>query len=592
MASGTSAGAEDWRQAPFICRFLLRTSMEEKPSPRSRRLALSGTTRTSRPSSSSSTGLSIYSLSFLAIAVLSLAQLRGVYQSSRGATTIMSSSSSSSLLASSGRPDPYDVTVVGHLRSAAIAAAAASTTTTSLEAGMSPASADGTGAIHSAVAAGTAKEADELNSDATSRFHANEADEMAGETQSSVEPPSASADEKAARLRSVSATKTSAQEEEEGRLFDPADQMADDAEEDTAAAAGIRSDENANDGLLGEPFEASTKVINALDERSFEFPSDETTRDVLDTSMSSSLLPPPTTPTGGTHNRSPLYSVARTDRAGATIRDMVLALAYGYAHNRTYGGACYVQPMRDAERRQADKEALIRAIGLQDVLTFACPDSFDEPLLQQDDFFKYRFKLMSPRFLRWLRSKVKFPPPSSSGTEGGGGGKPHAVVHVRRGDVDPCREWAKRYLPNSYYQEVIRKYVPADASVTIYSESFSFEPWDEFNKTKRYTLQLDTDLADVWRAIMSAQYVVLSLSSFAYIPAVLNAKATVLFSPTWQMVPMSHWVKVGHDIRRRSNQQVRKLADAKCKTHTSLRPGTSLLVQRNFTADQTKEGRR
>jgi hypothetical protein len=165
----------------------------------------------------------------------------------------------------------------------------------------------------------------------------------------------------------------------------------------------------------------------------------------------------------------------------------------------------------------------------------------------------------------------------TSGEEGSGVVRRgvEAVVHVRRGDVDPCNEWTDRYLPNSYYLDVLRKYVPRRVPVSIYSESWSFEPWTDF-PAPRHKVHLDTDLAEVWRAVMSAKYVVLSLSSFVYIPAILNPTATVLYSPTWQFVPMPRWVKVGMGIRRKSNARVKALAEAKCASHESLLAGMSM----------------
>jgi hypothetical protein len=550
---------------------------------------------------------SVYYVTFLAIAIISMAQLRGVYESSIGLSFLLSpaSSSASSAETSSAsglEQDPYYAAILAHL----LAPTAPNDADDDPVATGASEEEEGEEAYTATKKAGRGGLENQFSGDSS-----NEEAGLVGVE--AVPNPNSSADGEV-RRRYYLDEGTNAKPPE---AFDPVELVPDDAVEEIQVAEPVASsyrDDDAGDDDgdgTGDEFTVTSpdktsdegdgeEVTSAVSTKSLEeaiarivevarMPSQQTNSSGVvlasNTEESSSPLKEavgrivvpnssvsaPTKP-GGTTN-DVYYSVARTDRAGATIRDMVVALAYGYAHNKTYGGACYVNPMRDAPSRQADKEALIRSVGLQEVLKFACPDSYDEGLLQQEDYAstKQRNKLVNPAFVNWLRSKVVLPDLSAgSGAHGG-----DAVVHVRRGDVDPCNEWADRYLPNSYYQEVLRKYVPRNARVSVFSESWSFEPWTDF-PSPRHKVFLDTDLAEVWRAVMSAQYVVLSLSSFVYIPAILNPKATVLYAPTWQFVPMPHWIKVGMGIRRRSDAKVKALAEAKCATHESLLAGTSM----------------
>jgi hypothetical protein len=98
------------------------------------------------------------------------------------------------------------------------------------------------------------------------------------------------------------------------------------------------------------------------------------------------------------------------------------------------------------------------------------------------------------------------------------------VVHIRRGDVTPCDPL--RYLPNSYYLELIRRYAPRHAELTIYSQRDSVEPWDDF---ANYSLNLADDEGDdviaAWEAMMNADVLILSKSSFSIVPALLHKSA-------------------------------------------------------------------
>lgn len=70
---------------------------------------------------------------------------------------------------------------------------------------------------------------------------------------------------------------------------------------------------------------------------------------------------------------------------------------------------------------------------------------------------------------------------------------------------------------------MIEKYAAThtDARVVIFSESKSFEPLDVFSN-KGYELILDGDVGEGWKTIMVADVIILSKSSFSYVPAALS----------------------------------------------------------------------
>jgi hypothetical protein len=235
---------------------------------------------------------------------------------------------------------------------------------------------------------------------------------------------------------------------------------------------------------------------------------------------------------------------------------MVLALAYAYSLNTTYGGACFRKPV--AVELQVNREALIQVLGLEDVLMFGCPDSQRSggEFISAKNYMKTGKSLITASFVEWLRARSRAKLSSAVSAE--------AVVHIQRGDVNPCGRWKDRYLPSTYYREVVDQYLPFNASVAIFSELDSFEPWSEFRSAK-YSLRLDANVSEAWIAAATAQYVVLSLSSYAYLPALLNANGTIVYAPTWQFIPMPHWIPVRDSFLARGRSVVKTLLAQQCK---------------------------
>jgi hypothetical protein len=243
------------------------------------------------------------------------------------------------------------------------------------------------------------------------------------------------------------------------------------------------------------------------------------------------------------------YILNRRDRSGRVVGDMLYAHAFAFANNLTYGGLCWIQG-----RYKDEIFSLMEDLKWGNVLPLACPEGVDvekyaktylpneqnateiSPLILNTDVYKIHsnFKpewvqkiskdLVDPFFMEkeeMMQSKRK--------------PKPFEIaVHVRRGDIEPCH-FSSRYLPNSYYLDIIDRYAPKEneldgrpLSITIYSESDSYESFDEFVE-RGYTLDLDTPkLGDVWRALSTADVAILSSSYFSVIPAIINPNIVIM----------------------------------------------------------------
>lgn len=319
------------------------------------------------------------------------------------------------------------------------------------------------------------------------------------------------------------------------------------------------------------------------------------------------------------------YSHMRPDRAGAVIQDMLLAHAFAFGRNLTYGGACPPTSGESDERRRSTSNltadqvsALLSHLGLDDVLPIACPPPPSEhttpprpnpragPLVDRKYYGRYHLRYCTSEWQRYMRAKVQRRIDDANRS-------PHntvsqhqqptahqaaaCVLHIRRGDVTPCDpSTMERYLPNSYYRALLERHVPAHNRVTIYSERNSVEPWDDF---RNFTLILGggevddrdqgagattssssmRDLANIWLDMMAADVLILSKSSFSLVPALLSGApptpSSSVSSPTvvpqivytdFWMDPLPHWTRVPQSLQRQAAVDVERVKKQHC-TH-------------------------
>jgi hypothetical protein len=236
-----------------------------------------------------------------------------------------------------------------------------------------------------------------------------------------------------------------------------------------------------------------------------------------------------------------------------------------------YGGAC--SEGVDAKLLK-DHISLIEAMGLEQELKFACPNSSHRDMLLKGGR-KYRTPgtigtLWTGEWRQFIQAIVqkKLGVANSGDTSNESSKKKDkVVVYIRRGDVSPCLpSHSDNYLANSYYIDVLQTHITEPAEVEMYSQSDSFENFDDFAASTQ--VRLDAPAADVWKALATADVAVLSKSSFSFVPALLNPKARVLYA-TFKEKPLSDWTKVNNDIVDASKSFVKSHQDRKsCRDAT------------------------
>lgn len=284
-----------------------------------------------------------------------------------------------------------------------------------------------------------------------------------------------------------------------------------------------------------------------------------------------------------------LYSIGRNDRSGSAITDMLYAHAFAYHLNVTYGGACWTRKGYP----KADTRHLLQQLQWEELLPAACPPGAKtpdhlRPMASEVSELAVEASLYRDLPLNqlhftpaWRREIAKYSQESSTITSKNK--KYEIAVHVRRGDVTPCR-YKRRYLPNSHYLKLIEQHAPKDIPyhVTIYSESDTYESFTVFTE-RGYDLELDTkDLAVVWRALSTADMVILSRSFFSFVPAAINPN-TVIATPFFGFEPLEHWIQADEQIVRESDVEIRQMFDDTCNK-------TAIELERRLQAE--KHGRK
>lgn len=164
-----------------------------------------------------------------------------------------------------------------------------------------------------------------------------------------------------------------------------------------------------------------------------------------------------------------------------------------------------------------------------------------------------------PKELRreWRR-RTSFPKPGLWPADA----KLRIAVHVRRGDLlfqpDTMRD---RLLPNQYYLrllEIIREEEP-EAETVIFGDKTGIGArvgkWGsaavgykekDWNGLKRTQVRVDGPIEEAWAHMINADVLIMSKSSFSYVPALL-AKGVVVFAAGPRIIgygaPLDHWVR-------------------------------------------------
>lgn len=227
------------------------------------------------------------------------------------------------------------------------------------------------------------------------------------------------------------------------------------------------------------------------------------------------------------------YSYARYDRSGAFIQDMLMAHAYCYNHNYTYGGSCLKTNNISTDYPYLyDNIQMIYKLHLHhilNVLSYNCMtlisynnsndnDNNQQQHLQQQQSITTTSRILSSNIYqshelskywnnRWINYIVKqlqqqqsirqqndiinndlleIQQPIENNNSNNTNNdtvmnsstmrkRLQVMVHIRRGDVTVCNESLQsRYLPNEYYINILKEYNyidPFTYDITIYSET-------------------------------------------------------------------------------------------------------------------------
>jgi hypothetical protein len=280
-----------------------------------------------------------------------------------------------------------------------------------------------------------------------------------------------------------------------------------------------------------------------------------------------------------------IYNPARADWSGAQCLEMLLHDAFAFHRNVTYGGAC----VGKETHRHVETRSLLQnmsSLGINKFLKFSCP-----PKGLEDPSITWRFLpwimgnwIVTEEWMSYLRSRITYPPAPNDVFK--------IVCHIRRDDIKPCTgDKVHKYLPNSYYLDMIEKYRPLASApehrhkkveVVIHSQDRSWESLDIFRQLN-YTVKLgDTPLQDVWMEMITADVFIMSQSGFSVVPALMNRDGAVIFAPYLFFEKAPSWTTIDHQTLRRYKKEVwelRQKCGAALKRHREGKSGVMFLLR-------------
>ena len=292
---------------------------------------------------------------------------------------------------------------------------------------------------------------------------------------------------------------------------------------------------------------------------------------------------------------------------------MLKAYNYCFSHGMGYGGACGETRWKDVN------EELLRAVGLDDVLLYACPPSspqqqsiiLDSTLYRRFDlnvsFLAYREHHVRDRSRRDHTLPWEFESDDSfhdnnddEDDEDTDKVDPHfrrndttpyrVAIHIRRGDIALCRtKYADRYYPNTYYQQLIDTTIQQQQQsqqqqqqrrpyeVHIYSQSddpentggqIQYETLDEFIE-RGYSVHLDESLPETWHGLIRADVTIVSISAFSMVPALLKFSHGTVMIPPGRVLrlhrpPLPNWATPPDTILQSSADALQALRQQFC----------------------------
>ena len=245
-------------------------------------------------------------------------------------------------------------------------------------------------------------------------------------------------------------------------------------------------------------------------------------------------------------------------KSGKVVEEMLMAHAYIFHQNATYGGCC-----GSISLKMTAHEDLLDALGLKGALRFNCPRDFQSEnssvrrsVIPRDHYMAEDTRVWTPEYVDYLRTLVTYPNKKRSMYT--------IIVHMLRGNSSPCKEKSRgfhSYLPNLHYQTLIDKYMKPGARVVIYTSAKSFEDLNEF-RNRGYEVNVDTSLKETWKEFVTADVMIMSRSDFSMVPAMV-AKGTVVYTPFWHH-SLRRWKRVSQTIMTKTDEETIRLQETKC----------------------------
>jgi hypothetical protein len=245
-------------------------------------------------------------------------------------------------------------------------------------------------------------------------------------------------------------------------------------------------------------------------------------------------------------------------KSGKVVEEMLMAHAYIFHQNATYGGCC-----GSLSIKMTAHEDLLDALGLKGALRFNCPRDFQaensrvrRSVIPRDHYMAEDTRIWTPEYVDYLRSLVTYPNKKRSMYT--------IIVHMLRGNSSPCKEKSRgfhSYLPNLHYQNLIDKYMKPGARVIIYTSAKSFEDLNEF-RIRGYEVNVDTSLKETWKEFVTADVMIMSRSDFSMVPAMV-AQGTVVYTPFWHH-SLRRWKRVSKTIMTQTDEETIRLQETKC----------------------------
>jgi hypothetical protein len=236
----------------------------------------------------------------------------------------------------------------------------------------------------------------------------------------------------------------------------------------------------------------------------------------------------------------------RCDRSGAKIMSMLRCESYCFINNLAFGGAI------DRSSKYNSNKLRYRELQkyLEECKSLCKFLNLPEPQLNTELFLHSNItydeiteNIFDKTYLNFLYERCR-----SNFIKLNNNDNVYIIaIHIRRGDVTANGKWSARYIPNSYYINLIDR-LKKNASkynkniqIYIFSERITDSPFDVFQNMD-CILMLDVDVVQTWNYFIMSDLLVTAPGSFSVTPALLRTKGNVIYTENTYMIPLDDWI--------------------------------------------------